>query len=401
MPPHSEPSLSPDDLEALNDAQMWVEKLRHLANIEVEDPSYRPDASGGPLPGHSQGVFHHLGIRHLRWRATDGSGHGGSLGLLRGRWFEKDAAYNFQPDVHAMIVDVHNDQAMAFLTYKEGEDVDQAQVVAAAAGEEAEAVPIARTMGEYIRKAVEARFSNHWFLKPDLRGATRGWVDAQPLRGEPSFEVKVEAVEPADAGVLRAQLLDWLSSRGRKSIAVATGYEGTDGAGLSRAIEQVLATGKSAAQKKLTARLLKDGGNDYRRDFFLDPLPEGLVEVHLHTTRLSSAYLDPSRSTLSPWPLQLLLDCPGAEALHQAVGNLDHVRFSSARFFDIAPRFIVNAFARQPEKTLPQGRVHGQLHLVALLPRALLPTGCKQGATFHSIAPAQDGAYDGKVLKSF
>ncbi|MCP3169546.1 hypothetical protein [Myxococcus qinghaiensis] len=400
MPQRPEPSLSPDDLEALNDANMWVEKLRHLANIEVEHPSYRPDSAEGQIPTHSQGVFHHLGIRHLRWRATDGSGHGGALALLRGRWFEKDAAYDFPPDVHAMIVDVHNDQAMAFLSYKKDEDVDQAQVVAAAAGEEGSAVSIARSMGEYLRKAVAARFSNYWFLEPDLGRATRDWVDAQPLRDEPNFEVKVEAVEPADAGALRAQMLDWLSSRGRKSIAVAAGYEGTDGAGLSRAIEQVLATGKPAAQKKLTARLLKDGGNDYRRDFFLDPLPEGLLAVRLYTTRLRSAHLDPSRSTLSPWPLQLLLDCSGAEALHQAVGNLDHVRFSSARFFDIAERFIVNAFARQPEKTLPQGRVHGQLHLVALLPRALLPTGCEPGATFHSIAPAGDGTYDGKVLKS-
>ncbi|NVJ26727.1 MULTISPECIES: hypothetical protein [Myxococcus] len=394
------PSLSPDELEALNDAHMWSEKLQHLANIEVEYPSHRPISSGGQSPTHSQGVFYRLGFRHLRWRATDGSDHGGSLALVRGRWFKEDAAYNFPPDVQAMIVDVHNDQAMAFLTYKEGEDVDQAQVVAAAAGEEGAAIPVARSMGEYIRKAVEARFSNYWFLEPDLGRATRDWVDAQPLRDEPNFEVKVEAVEPADASALRAQLLDWLSSRGRKSIAVAAGYEGTDGAGLSRAIEQVLATGKPAAQKKLTARLLKDGGHDYRQDFFLDPLPEGLVAVRLHTTRLRSAYLGAFRSTLSPKLLQLLLDCPGAEALHQAVGNLDHVRFSLARYVDIAPRFIVNAFAREPEKTLPRGRVHGQLHLVALLPRALLPSGCEPGATFHSIAPASDGAYDGKVMKS-
>lgn len=400
MTTHSEPPLSADDLEAMNDAHMWIEKLRHLANIEVEYPHYRPIHPGGQSPAHSQGVFYRLSFRHLRWRATDGSDHGGALALVQGLWFKEDEAYNFPSDVQAMIVDVHNDQAMAFLTRKEGEDVDQAQVVAAAAGEEGRPIPIARSMGEYIRKAAEARFSNYWFLEPDLGRATRDWVDAQPLRNEPTFEVRVEAVEPADAGALRAEMLDWLSSRGRKSIAVAAGYGGVDGSGLSRAIEEVLATGRPAAQKKLLARLEKDGGHDHRQDFFLDPLPEGLVAVRMYITRLGSAYIHGSRGTLLPYLLQLLLDCPGAEALHQAVGTLDHARFCSGRYFDIAQRLIVNGFARQPEKTLPRGKVHGQMHLVVVLPRALLPTGCEPGVTFHSIAPASDGAYDGKVLKS-
>ncbi|MDC0711053.1 hypothetical protein POL68_21460 [Stigmatella sp. ncwal1] len=395
-----EPTPYSDDVLALSDVALWIEKLKHLANVETESPPAFTRYVTSRVPAHSQDFFHHLSVERFRWRATDGSDHGGAVGIIKGTWFRKDTAYNFPPDIHAMIVDTHDDQAMAFLVRRDGEHVDQARVVAAAAGEEATAVTVAGTLAEYARHAVEARFAWHWFLDPEAAKATRAWVDAQPLRQDPTFAVEIEAVEPAEEGALRAQLLDWLSSRSRKSHAVAAGHAGTDGASLSRAIAEVLATGSPAARKKLIARLQKEHGSDYRQDLFLDPLPQGLQAVHLRATRLAAAHHSPSHSQVPYQVLQLLLDAPGAEALHREVGNTDHLRFCPRRCHDIGEQLALGSFATQPEKTLPQGWVPGKVRFVALLPQRLVPTGCKPGAKFHTIAPANQYLFRGKALRS-
>ncbi|MBU8894022.1 hypothetical protein DRW03_13185 [Corallococcus sp. H22C18031201] len=62
--------------------------------------------------------------------------------------------------------------------------------MAASAGEEGSAVTVARSMTEYVRKAVEARFASYWFLQPKEAMAVRKWVDAQPLRKTPRFSVE-------------------------------------------------------------------------------------------------------------------------------------------------------------------------------------------------------------------
>ncbi|NBD08399.1 hypothetical protein [Corallococcus silvisoli] len=400
MPKSLSPARLDEDLEALNDLELWMTRLQHLANVAVERQMPPMARSSPKVPKHSANFFENLGARVLRWRATDDSGHSGAVGLIQGSWFQRSSSYNFAPDARAMIVDLHNDQAMAYLLRSASQGLEEARVVAAAAGEEGSPVPVARSMAEYVRKAVEARFASYWFLEPAKAKAARKWVDAQPLRTEPTFSVEIEAVENMGAEALRAQLLAWLSPRRRKVLATAAGVDAADCATLARTIATVLDTGKPAARARLQARLSQLGGSeDWRQDFFLDALPKNLCAVRLRATRLGTAYHSTYRVSVPLHGLQLLLDAPGAQALHRHV-NVDHLRFCRSRGFDLAESIAPRSFAQEPERTLRRGTVPGEVHYVLILPKALVPKGCKPGATFRSIAPANDGNLSGRKLRS-
>ncbi|MDB4995912.1 MAG: hypothetical protein JWM74_3344 [Myxococcaceae bacterium] len=392
--------LQSTDEQALRDLQMWAVKLGHLENVRVGKRSSRQAPSSIAVPAHSESLFAHLAAQSLEWEATDGSGHRGAVGIGRSPWIHQSPSYNFDSHQHAMIVDTHNDQAMAFLVYGKGQSVDEASVVAAAAGEEGEATFVADSAAAYIRKAVDARFASYWFLQPDQAKKTRAWVDAQPIASKPTFEVEIESVEPADALTLRVALLEWMPERERKSIATAAGYAKGDALGLAKALENVLTQGKPPAVKKLQARLEKAASKStWRAHFFLDPIDPTLRAVRMHATRVSTAYLMHDRFIVSTQALQLLLDAPGAEALSRAV-NTDHVRFCPTRKFDEATKVALDGFAKQPAKTVPRGKVLGHLSMLVLLPAELVPKGCKPGARFDSIAPATDGVVMGKTLPS-
>ncbi|MBJ6764470.1 hypothetical protein JGU66_27180 [Myxococcaceae bacterium JPH2] len=389
-----------EDQEALSDLEMWMTKLQHLENVSVEQQMPPFEKSTPKVPAHSANFYKHLAVWGLSWRATDDSGYSGAVRIIRGSWFQSSSSYNFAPKSRAMIVDVHNDQAMAFLLQGASQGLDEARVVAAAAGEEGSAVPVARSMTEYTRKAVEARFASYWFLDSKEAKAVRKWVDDQPLRSEPSFSVEIEAVETLSEEELRTQYLEWLPPKRRKTLATAAGVEATDCAALARAIAVVLDTGKPAARAKLQARLSEVGGSeDWRKAFFLDALPKGLCAVRLRATRLGAAYLSTFRVSVPLLGLQLLLDAPGAQALHRQV-NVDHLRFCRTRGFDLAERIAPESFAQEPERTLRRGTVPGEVRYLLLMPKSLVPTGCKPGAKFQSIAPANASTGSGRPPRS-
>ncbi|MBU8894019.1 hypothetical protein KRR26_00310 [Corallococcus sp. M34] len=388
----SPPASPPDhDEEALRDLSMWITKLRNLENITVEPRGRLSRGSNSKRPAHSKNFFNHLSEQNITWRATDGSDHSGAVAVIQGSWFQDSDSYTFAPEARAMIVDVHNDHAMAFLLHEASQGIDEARVVAASAGEEDSAVTVAQSMAEYTRKAVEARFASHWFTHPEEAQAVRQWVDAQPLRKTPKFSVEIEAVEMAPSEeALRTQLIEWLPPKRRRLLATAAGAPTTDCAALARAIATVLATGKPAAQAKLEARLREMAGwDDWREAFFLDALPSGLCAVRLRATRLGVAFHSTTRNGVPLLGLQLLLDAPGAQALHHHV-NADHLRFCRSRGFDLADDIAPLSFAQEPEHTLRKDTAPGEVRYQLLMPKALVPAGCTPGAKFDSIAPADD-----------
>jgi hypothetical protein len=398
MTDETETQLSPDDREALLDLAMWQKKLASLASVSTRR-RWR-NSSAAQAPAHSAPFYVNVAGFDFRWEATDGSERGGAIGIRRGDWFQKDPGYGFAPDMRAMIADTHNDQAMAFLVYRDGESIDEACVVGAAAGEEGEAQFIAGSMGSYVRRAVEARFGNYWFLRDAHAHEARAWVDAQPLDPTPRFEVHVEAAGAADAVSLRALAVAWLPASVRKRIAAAAGFKGDDPAGIAAALVAALG-GKPAAVKKLGETIERaTHAEPWRKNLLLGEIDPDLRAVRLHVKRVGTAYLPTSRFNAAVHAVQLLLDAPGADALARAV-NLDHVRFCAERKYAEAQKVVSLAFAREPDKTLPRGKVPGEIDLLALLPAALVPTGCIAGARFASIAPGTDGVTsDGKVLKS-
>ncbi|WP_141341399.1 MULTISPECIES: hypothetical protein [Myxococcus] len=121
--------------------------------------------------------------------------------------------------------------------------------------------------------------------------------------------------------------------------------------------------------------------------------------MRLHATRLGAAYHSTHRVTAPLHGLQLLLDAPGAQALHRHV-NVDHLRFCRTRGFDLAESIAPGSVAQEPERTLRRGTVPGEVRYVLILPKSLVPKGCKPGATFQSIAPANDGNPSGRKLRS-
>jgi len=380
------PVVKSEEQKALEDLSLWTEKLQHLANVEVEfTERYLSRRAGGALPAHSAALFHRLGARAFRWRATDGSGYSGAWGLTRGEWFRDNPGFTFAKGVQAMVVDSHDDQSMAFFVREGRGGSKSARIVAAAAGEEEDAVPVARTLAEYIQRAVDARFASAWFLQPAWVKKVRAWMDAQPLQTTPSFEVTVEAVEPAEAEALRAQRVDWLARHDRVAIAKAAGCAGSARPEVvARAISQVM-SGRATAQRKKLQELLLSRNPEWRRDWLLEPLAPGLVAVRLHAKRLRHAYLLPVPSAAPFQALQLLLDAKGAQALHAAV-DVDALRFCEYRRADIAREVCAAGFTRQPARA--GGRsVPSELGLTVVLPKALVPKGCRPGTRFESIAP--------------
>ncbi len=391
------PEITPEDHATLLDLAMWQKKLQHLANVTVK----RRWVSGqsAPVPASSAAFHHNLKNWHLRWDATDDSGMGGAIGLSRHGWQQNDPGYGFAPSEHFLIADKHNDQAMAFFRYSDGEEMDAAAIVGAAAGEEGDASYVAGSIGSYVRAAVEARFGNYWFLGDSHAKKARAWIDAQPLDSKPSFEVTVESVEPPDAAALLALVIAWQPGATRKRIASAAGYKGDDAAGIATALAAAL-NGKPAALMKLDMKMTSIFTAAWKETLLLHELSPDLRVLRLRTRRIGTAYLMTFRDAQAMLAAQLLLDAPGADALAAAV-NTDHLRFCESRCYAEAAKVIFAALAREPEKTLRRGDVLGEVELAVLLPASLVPTGCVAGARFNSIAPAINGVVsDGKVLKS-
>lgn len=392
------PELTLEDHATLLDLAMWQEKLRHLANVRVERRWLGGDSA--PVPGHSVAFYDNLASWRFRWDAKGDSGVGGAIGLSRHGWRQNDSGYGFAPDEHFLIADLHNDQAMAFFRYRDGEEMDTAAIVGASAGEEGEASYLAGSIGAYVRDAIAARFGNYWFLGGSYASQARAWVDAQPLDPTPRFEVTVASVELPDVAALRQLAVAWLDGVTRKRLATAAGYKGDDAAEIVAALATALA-GKPAAVNKLEGKLRRGiSGGAWRETLMLHELAPDLRLVRLRARRLGTAYLHTYRGAQAQQAAQLLLDAPGSEALAAAVST-DLLRFCATRGRAEANKVVFAALVKEPEKALKRRQVLGEVELAVLLPAALVPTGCVAGARFPSIAPASDGVlHDGKVMKS-
>lgn len=391
------PELTLEDHATLLDLAMWQNKVQHLANVAVT----RLWSAGqqAPVPASSAAFYDNHAAWRFRWDATDDSGVGGAIGLSRHAWRQNDPGYGFAPSERFLIADLHNDQAMAFFRYREGEEIDAASIVGASAGEEGDASYVAGSIGAYVRAAIEARFGNYWFLGGSHARDARAWVDAQPLDSRPRFEVKVESVAPPDAPALRALAVAWLSGATRKRVASAAGYKGDDAAELVAALGATM-EGKPAAAKKLDEKMTRLFNAAWKESLLLQELGPDLRVTRLRARRLDTAYLNTYRGYEAVQAAQLLLDAPGAEAL-AAIVNTDHVRFCERRGLTEASKIIVGALVNDPDKPLPPRRVLGEIEIAALLPAALVPKGCVAGARFTSIAPGSNGVlHDGKVMKS-
>lgn len=392
------PQLTLEDHAILLDFVMWQNKLQHLANVVVTRRWMGGETA--PVPGSSAAFYHNLASWKFRWNATDDSGVGGAIGLSRHSWQQNDPAYGFAPDEHFLIADVHNDQAMAFYRYRDGEELDTAVIVGASAGEEGDASFVASSIGSYVRDAIEARFGNYWFLGGSHARGARAWIDAQPLDPKPRFDVTVESVEPPDVAVLPALAIAWLSGAARKRVAAAAGCASDDAAVIATALVEAM-SGAPAAVKKLEAKMKSlFQTSAWRELLLLLPLSPDLRVVRLRARRVGTAYLFTHQGTLAAQAAQILLDAPGADAVHAAV-NSDYLRFCPTRGRAEADKVLVTALANQPDKTLPARRALGEVELALFVPAAFVPTGCVAGARFGSIAPATDGVlHDGKVIKS-
>ncbi|RJS23254.1 hypothetical protein DRW03_13180 [Corallococcus sp. H22C18031201] len=139
--------------------------------------------------------------------------------------------------------------------------------------------------------------------------------------------------------------------------------------------------------------------DDWREAFFVEALPKGLCAVRLRAPRLGAAYHRTSRYSVPLLGLQLLLDAPGAQARHRHV-NADHLRFCGSRGFDVAERIAPLSFAQEPQRTLRRGAAAGEVRYLLLMPNALPPKGCKPGAKFASIAPANESSGNGRPPRS-
>lgn len=391
------PELSLEDHATLLDLAMWQKRLEHLAGVSVV--RRWSGAQSAPVPASSAAFYSNSSGARFRWSATDDSGVGGAIGLSRHAWQQNDPGYGFAPSERFLIADLHNDQAMAFFRYRDGEAIDAASIVGAAAGEEGDASYVAGSIGAYVRAAIEARFGNYWFLGGNHAKTARAWVDAQPLDSTPRFEVTVESVAPPDGPALRALAIAWLSGATRKRAASAAGYKGDDAAELVAALMVTMA-GKPAAAKKLDEKMTRLFSTAWKETLLLHELGPDLRVLRLRARRLGTAYLNTYRGYEAVQAAQLLLDAPGAEAL-AAIVNTDHVRFCERRGSTEASKIIVRALVNDPDKLLPARQVLGEIELAALLPAALVPTGCVTGAHFMSIAPGSNGVlHDGKVMKS-
>lgn len=395
-----------DEREAgvLRRYQTLINELRHRKGVEVRRAwvsSLAPDAE---LPAHSRALLRNLDRWRLRWSSADGE-NGGGIGITCAGWQEGDPGYGFEPGTAFMILDTHIDDCMAFFVREAGEPVDSARVVAAQAGEEGEARFVARTLADYLERAVSFGFAAHWPTHRELAKATAAWLSEQPFDTTPQFEVKVAAVEEVGAARLRALRLAWLRTQDRRAIAFALKM-GKEAAGDLEALDAALADprGLRPAVAWAIAHKLHLGGGSADatfRFFWADAPPAGSVLVELDVKRVGSAYLT-SYGGRPPAQhvLQLLLDAPGAEALLAACDPRE-VRFAPhlppGRLADV----VLDVFATQPEKSLPRGKVMGQVKIAALMPAAMVPKGCVAGAAWGSWAPAMDGkTSDGKVLKS-
>ncbi|MFT3773774.1 MAG: hypothetical protein QM820_51025 [Minicystis sp.] len=374
-----EVKLGPEDHETLMDLAMWQNKIASLAGVTTRK-RWLGNGSA-PVPAHSAAFYDALASWHFRWDGPDGSEVGGAIGLLRHSWMQNDPGYGFASDEHAMIADLHNDQAMAFFVYCEGASVDTAKIVAAAAGEEGDARFVAGSIGSYVRQAIEARFGHYWILGDAHAQKARAWVDAQPLDPTPRFEVQVEAVDIPDQAALRTLAIAWLPAGARKRVAAAAGFAGDDAVGIAAALADVLGSAPAAAKRKLAAKLEKAVSSAWQRDLFFEKAGADLRAVRLRAKRVSTAYMMTHRNALPFQAAQLLLDAPGADALSGAVST-DFVRFCSQRKFTEASKVVSLAFAKEPDKTLPRGKVPGEVELVALVPAALVPKGCVAGARY-------------------
>ena len=153
------PELTLEDHATLLDLAMWQSKLQHLANVRATR-RWNGGASA-PVPASSAAFYHSHAAWRLRWDATDDSGVGGAIGLSRRSWHQNDPGYGFAPHERFLIADLHNDQAMAFFRYGEGQEMDAASIVGASAGEEGDASFLASSIGAYVRDAIEARFGDY------------------------------------------------------------------------------------------------------------------------------------------------------------------------------------------------------------------------------------------------
>lgn len=383
------PVPSDADLETLADLEMWQNKLRSLANVTVER---RPLTHAGAVPAHSAGFYQSLASQRFRWRATDGSEMGGAIGLTRGAWQQNDPGYGFAPDDRFMIADVHNDQAMAFFRHEEGASPDGAVIVGANAGEEGDAGYLADSIGSYVRRAIEARFADYWFVGGARAAEARAWVDAQPLDPKPRFEVTITSVEaqPLDAATLRALAIAYLPAGIRSRVGSAAGEKSGDPSAIAAAVAKGL-EGKPAAAQKMAEKIAKAFPIDaWREALFFDPVDPDLRLVRFVAKRVGTSWIYWGRRAVPQQAVQLLLDAPGAEALARAV-DVDRVRFCAKRGPDAARKAVPAAFAKEPDKSPAARTVLGEVEIAALVPAALVPSGVVAGARFTSIAPANDG----------
>ena len=180
------------------------------------------------------------------------------------------------------------------------------------------------------------------------------------------------------------------------------GSAGSDLVILERALMKPRAINPGAAKDIAYSLILGNmAPEDTHRFFIADEPPADTALVALDVTRVGTAFLrENERQPPAQHVLQLLLDAPGADQLLATV-DAQRVRFSDALPAEELAGVVLDTFVAQREFSLHRGKVPGQLQVAAVLPRALIPTGCAPGAVWTSVAPTNDGRTpEGSVLKS-
>ncbi|EYF02750.1 hypothetical protein [Chondromyces apiculatus] len=394
--------LSERETRLLERFSMRTQEIRHRQGVEVHQAMPPDLATDAELPGHSRHLLRCLNRWALRWASPDGV-HSGGIAPTCAQWGEDGSAYRLPPGKTLMELDAHVDGCRAFFVRDAGAPVDSACVMATRAGGEGEALKVGETLADYLEAAVEHHFAAGWPTDAARAQEAVDWLTGQPF--ESQFEVRVAALENATAAGLRALRLRWLNPRSRRSIAVALklgGSAGSDLVLLERALRTPRTINPGAAKDIAYSLILGNmAPEDTHRFFIADEPPADTALVVLDVTRVGTAFLrENERQPPAQHLLQLLLDAPGAEQLLATV-DAQRVRFSEALPAEELAGVVLDTFVAQREFSLPRGKVPGQIQVAAVLPRALIPTGCVPDAVWTSVAPANDGRTpEGSVLKS-